>query len=112
MGSTDANHRPLLSGTRITTRHRLPGPVLPGETPQSVHLSAGTLTGLARRNSDGQKMLVTNLHVMAGVDIDLDPATGGRIRVRRNLSADRAEEMYQGGETAGDKVGTNPKSPT
>ena len=45
----DRRHRPLLAGIKINTNH--------GE---------GTLTGLARRTSNNQQVLVTNLHVMAG----------------------------------------------
>ena len=48
MGNRTGFHRPLLSGIRIKS---------PGN-------GAGTLTGLATRNSDGKKVLVTNLHLM------------------------------------------------
>ena len=51
MSRTKDNHRPLLSGIEITSRI--------GET-NLRYVGAGTLTGLATRNSDGKKVLVTN----------------------------------------------------
>ena len=87
MGGTRDKHRPLLSGIQIksgTGRHSV----------RSV--GAGTLTGLATRNSDGRKVLVTNLHVMAGRDDNDD---------YRNPSGN--EEMYQGLRNPSDKVGSN-----
>ena len=56
-------------------------------------LQSGTLTGLARRNSDGAKMLVTNLHVMASLNNGM---------FRDPLST---EEMYQELVDASKKVG-------
>ena len=48
MGNRTEFHRPLLAGIRVKS---------------SAHDSHGTLTGLATRNSDGKRVLVTNLHV-------------------------------------------------
>ena len=56
MTRTEDNHRPLLSGLRIT--NRIGATIL-------RYAGAGTLTGLATRK-DGKKVLVTNMHVMAG----------------------------------------------
>ena len=86
MGRARDNHRPLVSGIRIKSRigrHDL------------QRVGAGTLTGLATRRADGKKVLVTNLHVMAGDD------EGSY----RNPSGD--EEMYQGLGNPRDKVGGN-----
>lgn len=58
--NTKRSHRPLTSGLWIESAK----PV--GRALQTV--KSGTLAGLARRNSDGAKMLVTNLHVMAGLN--------------------------------------------
>ena len=88
MGGTRDKHRPLLGGIQIksgTGRHSV----------RSV--GAGTLTGLATRNSDGRKVLVTNLHVMAGKDDSDD---------YRNPSGN--EEMYQESVSADEKVGSLP----
>ena len=54
---TDKQHRPLVSGILIRS-----GKIVNNE-PQEIEF--GTLTGLATRDSDGKKVLVTNLHVMA-----------------------------------------------
>ena len=47
--------------SELTTFHR---PLLGGVQVESAVF--GTLTGLATRRSDGKRVLVTNLHVMAG----------------------------------------------
>ncbi len=86
---TGQHHRPLLSGIRIQSGT---------EGKYAIGLDgAGTLTGLATRNSDGRKMLVTNLHVMAG------RGANGAIQ---NPSGD--EKMYQGSLTRDNKVGSLP----
>ena len=87
MGATNTHHRPLVSGIRIVSAKML------GSTLQSI--SRGTLTGLATRNSDGKKVLVTNLHVMIGGSGPMRPT--GR------------EEMYQEStRSANKKVGSLP----
>ncbi len=80
-------HRPLLSGVRITSRI--------GNPLSHTHVGGGTLTGLAVRNSDKKRMLVTNLHVMAGLtDQDhIQNPTG-------------SEKMFQGGDSYAHKVGS------
>ena len=83
MGETNTEHRPLVSGIRIASGKRVEGQLEP--------IEAGTLTGLAIRNSDGKKFLVTNLHVMTG-GIPI-PASGD-------------EEMYQESVSADKKVGS------
>ena len=71
-------HRPLMGGIQIVSAR----PADP--SPQAV--GSGTLTGLATRNN--QKVLVTCLHVMAGVT-----EIAGVLQFGRNLRDD--EEMYQ-----------------
>ena len=80
MGDTTSFHRPLVAGIGI----------------RASDGTAGTLTGLATRNSDGKKVLVTNLHVVAGV-IDS--------REYQELSGN--EELYQDLLTSDKRVGTN-----
>ena len=59
MGEPRDYHRPLVSGIQIES----------GTGSFSIRtVGAGTLTGLATRNSDGKKMLVANLHAIAGKD--------------------------------------------
>lgn len=86
MGATNAYHRPLRSGIEIRSGKRVGGRL------QSIG-GGGTLTGLATRNSDGQKVLVTNLHVMTG-------------SVQTNPSG--VEEMHQEAVAANKKVGSIP----
>ena len=69
------HHRPLMAGMRIKTK--TPGPAGIGDTENRW----GTLTGWATRNSDNRDVLVTNLHVMAGLRGSLQPSGN--------------EEMYQ-----------------
>lgn len=57
MGATNKEHRPLVSGTWITTAKRIGGNLQP--------ITRGTLTGAARK-PDGTKVLITNLHVLTG----------------------------------------------
>ena len=64
MSGTGNLHRPLLSGIKITSRM--------GSPISHRYVGEGTLTGLATRNSDRKKMLVTNLHVMAAAGVDVD----------------------------------------
>ena len=86
---TGQHHRPLLSGIRIQSGT---------EGKYAIGLDgAGTLTGLATRNSDGRKMLVTNLHVLAGK---------GANSTLQNPSGN--EEMYQESLTRDKKVGSLP----
>ena len=61
MGQVDSKHRPILSGVGIYSI----GP-LPTHAPGDDHdqLGSGTLTAVARRDSDGKQVLVTNLHVL------------------------------------------------
>ncbi len=51
MGHRRTNHRPLRAGIGVTPNLGIPG--------------YGTLTGIARRNSDGVLVAVTNLHVVS-----------------------------------------------
>ena len=74
MGNPTEMHRPLLAGIRVKS---------------STHEGHGTLTGLATRYEDGKRVLVTNLHVLTGAQ----------------LNASGAEEMYQGGDSDSHKVG-------
>ena len=86
MEATSDYHRPLVSGIRIISAKRVNNNLeVVGE---------GTLTGLATRK-DGKKVLVTNLHVMAGVDDD------GNYR-----EPSGTEEMYQGSLHQDRKVGS------
>ena len=89
MGRPRFHHRPLVSGIRIKSTRSGGG--------QHRYLETGTLTGLATRNSDGRKVLVTNLHVMAGTtdNYTFQEPSGG-------------EEMYQESVDASRKVGTLP----
>ena len=89
MGAANTHHRPLVSGIRIASGKEAGG--------QLQSIEAGTLTGLAIRNSDGKKFLVTNLHVMTGFS-DIDEY--------KEPSED--EEMYQESVSADKKVGTLP----
>ena len=57
MGSSKTKHRPVQAAIRISG-----GRTLDDGTIQE--LNWGTLTGVATRNSDKKRMLVTNLHVM------------------------------------------------
>ncbi len=84
MAHASRYHRPLMSGVKIITNRRI------GDG--TIGISAGgTLTGLARRNSDNEKVLVTCLHVMTGSVF---------LRTVGN------EEMYQQTMHADHKVGT------
>ena len=49
MGERTTHHRPLVAGIGISASSG----------------AKGTLTGLATRNSDGKKVLVTNLHIVS-----------------------------------------------
>lgn len=88
MTVTSAYHRPLVSGIEIKSGKKV-GSALKG-------IKAGTLTGLATRNFDGKKVLVTNQHVMAGVT-----STG------EYQDPSGKEEMYQDAVKANKKVGSN-----
>ena len=80
--------RPLVSGLGIRSYTGTPG--------RLSHVGRGTLTGVATRNSDCKKVLVTALHVMAGRDDE------GNFR---NPSGN--EMMFQGLGNWRDKVGSN-----
>ena len=91
MGTPNENHRPLTSGLRILTRRF------------DNTWGAGTLTGVAYRNGvkGDNRVLVTNLHVMAG----MDEVTVGRDRVKRYRNPRLTEVMHQGSPRGSDKVG-------
>ncbi len=82
---TSKLHRPLVSGIRIQSAKKA------GNSLQFI--GGGTLTGLATSNLDGQRVLVTNLHVMTG-------------SVQTNPSG--SEEMYQVLVSEDNKVGSFP----
>ena len=84
MGDAKSFHRPLQGGTRVTSAI--------AEHGRLVYQSGGTLTGLATRNSDQKKVLVTNLHVMTGDSNEYQPSGN--------------EEMYQEVAASDKKVGS------
>ena len=86
MCETHELHRPLQSGIKITSRT--------GSPLSTTLIGGGTLTCLARRN-DGTKVLVTNSHVIAGLD------ENGFLR-----NPTGTELMFQGGDSFAHKVGT------
>ena len=73
MGAIRPRHRPLLAGIGI----------------KASDGSYGTLTGLATRNSDGEKVLVTNLHVVSTSGWAVSGGTP-RLRERRLLHNPKA----------------------
>ena len=82
MGVVSSRHRPLMAGLQI---------LAPGSRPGTR--AYGTLTGLATRNSDGKRVLVTNLHVVsAGGDAARWTIAGG-------------EKISQGGTDPADEIG-------
>ena len=87
MGATNTEHRPLVSGIWVWSGKK------DEEENRIESITRGTLTGLATRNSDGKKFLVTCLHVMTG-------------SAQTNPSGD--EEMYQESVSADKKVGSLP----
>ncbi len=92
IGTTKQYHRPLVSGIHIASGREVEDESL---QPRLEHIASGTLTGLATRQIDGKKVLVTNLHVMAGLgpgDTFREPIGG--------------EEMYQELVATGKKVGS------
>ncbi len=95
MSGPGGKHRPIVAGTFVTGGHRSRG----GGPPDIVSVHAGggggTLTGLATRTRDGQKVLVSCQHVLVGYS----PTTDS---YRAPLGD---EEMYQDELVAGDKVG-------
>ena len=66
-------HRPLVSG--IFMSGGVPTQDASGNTYIRKTGEGGTLTGLATRNHDNHKMLVTNLHTLVGVSAMLNPPT-------------------------------------
>ncbi len=83
MSGKEDLHRPLQSGILIKGRN--------GNHP-NYQFNQGTLAALATRS--GAKVLVTNMHVMAGLTADDN---------FRNPAG--SEQMYQGGSSSGFKVG-------
>ena len=82
MPETDAKHRILMAGLRVFQK-----------TPPFPSALDGTLTGSATRNSDGETVLVSNLHVM--------------VRPRDLTNPRGNEEFYQVSAIApGNKIGT------
>ena len=81
MGESNTNHRTLVSGIQIKGAVPVGLANVPG-----VH-GTGTLTGLATRNSDNKRVLVTNAHVLVGLT-----AGGGY----RNPTSTKDENMHQG----------------
>ncbi len=75
MSGTNASHTTLLAGIGILASNGNAG------SPKGI----GTLTGLATRDSDGEKVLVTNLHV---VSVNTWTISGGEV-------------IYQGGNKVG-----------
>ncbi len=86
MGQANTHHNTLRSGIILATAKR-------NERGEIEGVSQGTLSGLARRNMDGAKVLVTNLHVITG-DITANPVGG--------------EEVYHERAEAGKLVGVVP----
>ena len=98
MGFTNSRHRPLRAGLRV-----IPGEVRHTEYGAIESISQvqpltpdweGTLTGLATRDLDQKKALVTNFHVLVGLS--------GTNRAYRNKTG--REELFQGSLTEGDRV--------
>ena len=88
-------HRPLVSGIRIRTGKSTSADDNPG---------SGTLTGVAVHSS-GKRVLVTNLHVLAGSRVN--DQTG----LPEHVPLDSAREMYQPNLVKPDRVGANPHVP-
>ena len=96
MGEPRDHHRPLSGGLLCLCRRNI--------DPATSAPSAGTLGAIATKNGTNEKVLVTNLHVVAGVDI-----VNGEKRLR-NLQG--GEEMYQPDTTNEmHKVGINRHAP-
>ena len=76
MGSTNRRHRKLVSGIWIGS-----GRIKAGKRER---IARGTLTAVATRVSDNRKVLVTNRHVMTGVDSN-----------RNFIAPSNDEQMYQ-----------------
>ena len=71
MSNSNEEHRPLRSGLWIRTAK-------PNASGGLDVIQPGTLTRLARRVADQQKVLVTNHHVMTGaIHERLDMSVGG-----------------------------------
>ena len=60
MGEVNQFHRPLMGGIKIVSAELVQGSL--------VVKGGGTLTGLATRHLDNRQVLVTNLHVMTGLN--------------------------------------------
>ena len=110
MTKTTDQHRPLLAGVgiEICTYER----PQPGARREVQCLRHGTLTGLARRKSNQEPVLVTNQHVLAGGEL-YPVLRGDTVRFEtRILSLARRSpvEMYQGGRTRAHRVGRSPRA--
>ena len=77
MSFITGEHRPIIGGIEITSAR--------GRSPRPERINSGTLTGIATRKSDNQKVLFTCLHVLTGANV---------IGAALNLNDD--EDMYQG----------------
>ena len=89
MGEIDRKHRPLLSGVRIWSGIR------EGLLNRVRAIHDGTLTGLATRDGDNRRVLVTNMHNMSSL-----------LRPGGFQNPVGTEEMFQGyGRDSDDKVG-------
>ena len=94
MGQHRDHHRPLSGGLLCLCKRDIDPPTISPE--------AGTLGAVATKNGTNKKVLVTNLHVVAGVDI-----VNGKKRLR-NLRG--GEEMYQNSiHNETHKIGINPQ---
>ena len=71
MGQPNKHHGKLRSGIILTSAER-------NERDQLEVVDIGTLSGLARRNSDGRKVLVTNLHIITG-SVQVNPVGGEEV---------------------------------
>ncbi len=58
MSFITGEHRPIIGGIEITSAR--------GTSPRPERINSGTLTGIATRKSDNQKVLFTCLHVLTG----------------------------------------------
>ena len=63
MGETNTRHRPLVSGIRVVSGIKVATFDEDGELQEEIqYAGGGTLAGLATRNSDGKRVLVTKGH--------------------------------------------------
>ena len=99
MGLAKARHRPLRGGIQVIpgdVKYTKDGNIESISQVQTLQSEwVGTLSGLAIRNLDQVKVLVTNLHVLVGLS---DPEGHYRNKTGR-------EELFQGSLVEGDRVG-------